>query len=182
MARFFYATIIGLLGAALVHLAIVLMLPRLSSNDLWEQMEAATTPYQPLRLDTMSPPLTAAATRDPQLALVACRYDLADGVFMIKASGRVKLWMVAAFDDRGNVVFSGNDRIAASEKLDLAIATDFQIRTIKQDLPESLSNSIVASADRRMGFAVVRVYRPDASWTPIVDDFISHIRCEPVPL
>jgi uncharacterized membrane protein len=176
MVRLIYATLAGLVGASFVHVAIVLLLPILSENDAWRQMQANATAYEPLRLDGNAG-LIASRRLDPMFAVAACRYDLGDGVFRITAPPAGAYWSVAVFNDRGRVVFSANDRIAASETLDLAVALPLQLRLAQQNLPESLAGAILTESQRREGFVLVRIFRPDRTWTPATEAFISGIEC-----
>lgn len=184
MARFLYTTLVGLVGAALVHLAIVLLLPHLSANDAWRQLESRAEPYTPLRLDNASngAAISAARTLDPMFAVMACRYDLADGVFSITAPGNSDFWSVAVFDDFGRILFSANDRIVASGDLDLVVALPLQMRALQQSPRAEYANAILTEAERSEGFVVVRVFRPDGTWEPSAEEFIGNVECGAHPL
>jgi len=43
VARLLYAVVLGLVGAAIVHIAVLFLLPRLSERDAWSRLAAATT-------------------------------------------------------------------------------------------------------------------------------------------
>lgn len=182
MARFVYATLVGIVGAALVHLAIVLMLPQLSENDVWQQIEAKGTENEPIRFDRNGVELSAARTLDPMFAVMACRYDLTNGVFSITAPPTGDFWSVAVFDDIGRIVFSANDRIVASENLDLVIALPLQMRFLQQASRPEFANAVLTEANRAEGFAVLRVFRPDETYEPVVRDFIDRVECVSTPL
>lgn len=184
MARMLYATLVGLVGAALVHLAIVLMLPQLSANDVWRQVESKTELNKPFRLDRASNGVEIAAARslDSLFAVVACRYDLTEGVFSITAPGSGDFWSIAVFDDFGRILFSANDRIVASGDLDLAVALPLQMRSLQQTPRAEYADAILTEAERNEGFAVIRVFRPDGTWEPVVEDFIDNVECGANPL
>ncbi len=175
-------TFLGLTGAALVHLAIVLMLPRLSENDVWRQIETETAPYRALRLDSQSDRLAMAKSLDPMFAEFVCRYDLAEGMFTITNDTNADFWSVAIFDDHGRIVFASNDRISPSRRIRLGVAMPSQIRAIQQDPRDELRGSIVAESRRSEGFAIVRLFRPDPSWEQVVRNFIAQTQCAPVPV
>lgn len=184
MARMLYATLVGLVGAALVHLAIVLMLPQLSANDVWRQIESESELNVPLRLDRAAngTRIAAARTLDSTFAVVACRYDLANGVFSITAPGNGDFWSVAVFDDYGRILFSANDRIVASGKLDLAVALPLQMRALQQTPRAEYAEAILTEAERNEGFVVIRVFRPDDTWEPLVEELIDNVECITNPL
>ncbi|WP_421852514.1 DUF1254 domain-containing protein [Oricola sp.] len=182
MFRFLYATVIGVVGAGLIHLAVILLLPLFSSNDVWQQIEAQSQPYEIVRLDGRADRFAAARVFDPNFAVFACRFNLADGVFWIRSPGNIDYWSVAVFDDRGAILFSANDRIAATKAIDLSVALQPQIRFLRQNPKALLENSIMTGAARREGFAVVRIFRPDPSWEPVVERFASQMRCTSLPV
>lgn len=184
MARLLYATIVGLVGAVLVHLAIVLMLPLLSANDVWRQILATTDTYHPVRLDKEGNSVEIAAARslDPMFAVIACRYDLADGPLRINAPGNGDFWSVVVFDDFGRIVFSANDRIVATDALDVVVAEPLQLRLLQQNPRAEMANSILTEASRPEGFVIVRAFRPDDTWEPAAEEFLRGIDCHATPL
>lgn len=182
MSRYVYATLVGLVGAALVHLAIVLLLPRLSENDVWRQIEARAALNDPVRLDRYGVELNAADTLDPMFAVIACRYDLAAGAFSITAPPTGDFWSVAIFDDLGRILFSANDRIVATENLDIVIARPQQMRILQQAPRPEFTNAVLTEANRDKGFAVLRIFRPDDTYEPVVRAFIDRIACGTSPL
>jgi len=184
MARFLYATLVGLVGAALVHVAIVLMLPHLSANDVWRQIEAKTALYQPARLDRNGdgPLIAAARSLDPMFAVAACRYNLADGVFSITAPGNGDFWSIAVLDDFGRILFSANDRIVATDDLELVVALPLQMRVLQQNPRADFADAIMAEAGRSEGFVVVRTFRPDTTWEPVAEEFLQNVECRANPL
>jgi uncharacterized membrane protein len=184
VARLFYATLVGMLGAALVHLAIVLMLPHLSANDVWRQIEARTALYEPVRLDRSAngTGIAAARTLDPMFAVVACRYDLSGGVFSVTTPGNDEFWSVAVFDDFGRILFSANDRIVATGNLDLAVALPLQMRSLQQNPRAEFADTILTEAQRSEGFVVIRAFRPDETWEPVAEEFADNVKCGTNPL
>ena len=182
MFRLFYATVIGLVAAGAIHLTVIMLLPAFSSNDVWQQIEAESAPYDVIRLDRRADRFTTARHLDPSFAVFACRFDLADGVFSLKAPGSIDYWSVAIFDDRGTILFSANDRIAATRNIDLSIALPPQIRYLRQNPNALIENSIMTGAVRREGFAVIRVFRPDPTWEPVIGRFAAQARCASVPV
>lgn len=182
MGKVIYASLVGIFGAAIVHLAIVLLLPGLSDNAAWRQLEVKTPLYRTVRLDRDPERFAAAQSFDPLFAVFACRYDLTDGVFSIATPGGGDFWSIAVFDDRGKILFSANDRIAATDQVNLGIALPPQLRALQQEPSPELEDAIVAPSSRREGFVIMRVFRPDPSWEPVVERFIAETRCAPVPV
>lgn len=182
MVKYVYASIVGLVGAALIHIAIVLLLPQLSENDVWRQIETNSELYDPVRLDRYGVELSASRTIDPMFGVIACRYDLTDGVFSMTAPSSGEFWSVAVFDDLGHIVFSANDRIVAAENLDLVVTLPLQLRVLQESPREAFANAVLVESRRNQGFAVIRIFRPDETYESFVADFVSGIDCQSVDL
>ena len=181
MIRLVHATIVGLVGAALVHLSVIFLLPLLSASTAWNQIAARTAENAPASLqesiDT-DPARTGGNGPDPFFETAVCRYDLRDGALRVRASGDAPLWTVGVHDSLGTVVFSANDRIVAGRRLDLAVVDANQLRFVRQNAPAELTDAFIAPAGRPTGFVLVRAFRPDASWSAVIDRFIDGLACE----
>ncbi|MCR9120700.1 MAG: hypothetical protein NXH91_00320 [Phyllobacteriaceae bacterium] len=180
MTRFVYATLVGLVGAAVVHLIIVFLLPLVSANTPWNRIAGLTETNAPYRL----PASMAGATfgngvhgPDPFFETIVCRYDLDNGAAHLRSTARVPLWTVNLYDSLGTGFFSANDRLAAGQRLDLAVLDASQLRFVRQSTPAELAGAIIAPADDPRGFAVVRVFVPDETWTGISARFADALEC-----
>ncbi len=180
MIRLIYATIVGLIGAGVVHLAIVFLLPWLSANTAWNAVAAMTIENEPLEIRSSGDPRAEALTRglDPYFRKIVCRYDLSSGAARIYATERTPLWTASVHDPIGASFFSLNDRISVGKLLDLTVVNSRQLRFVRQNTPDVLSNSVVVPADGERGFVVVRVFVPDDSWDPVANRFVASIACD----
>lgn len=179
MMRLFYATLIGLVGAGVVHLAVIFLLPIASSDTAWNRVFAATEQNEPFRLEGGLATLGAGAYGpDPFFVTSICRYDLRNGALRVRSAGSAPLWTVGIHDSLGTMIFSANDRLVAGRRLDLAVVDASQLRFVRQNAPPELANAIIAPANRPTGFVVVRAFRPDPTWSPMVDRFVDDIVCE----
>lgn len=184
MIRVVYATLVGLLGAAVVHLAIVFALPLVSTSTPWTKIAGATQPGQPI---VLAAGLSSASETpaidgfDPYFVASACRYDLDTGAFVIRAQGGLPLWTVSVNDSRGTAFFSANDRIVAGNGLELVVVDAGQQRVLRQDAPAELQNAIIVPAGDPYGFVVVRGFVPDASWAQQGEALASSLECAPIP-
>lgn len=182
MARLFYAIVLGLVGAGVVHIAIVLMVPQFSERDAWSALAEAGERYEPLRLDESVRGDAIVASVDPLFDAVACRFDLAEGVVRIDAVGEVPYWSAAIHDRAGLNTFSFNDRTSAAGTLDFVIASPTQMIRLRNDLPADFASSIFIEADLAQGIAVVRAFTPDESWEPAVSAYLDALSCTLHPL
>ena len=177
--RIGYAVLMGLLGAAILHIVILLLLPEISSRNAWSRMAEASDLYQPVQLRNGLPDAVHDGNRDPLFRSLACRFDLTDGLLRIQASGAVPFWSASVYDRAGNNIYSFNDRSAHDKALDVVVLTPAQMLEVRKEVPEDLGQSVFVETRSEEGIAVVRVFTPDESWMPAVDSFLDSIRCQP---
>ena len=180
MTRALHILVLGLIGAAIVHIAILMLLPVLSERDAWTRMAARADLLRPVMLgssDAESPVPLA----DPFFSGGGCRFDLHHhGVLHVTAGSGVPFWSVSIYDRRGYSLHSFNDRTAAGGRLDLAIATTAQLADLRRELPDALARSIFVEVDNPQGIVVVRAFNPDPSYEPVVARFLASFACEAV--
>ncbi|MEM1376185.1 MAG: hypothetical protein AAGG69_02240 [Pseudomonadota bacterium] len=184
MGRLIYTAALVAVGAAVVHFAIVFLLPTTSPNSAGRQLlEAITEPITTAtNLSALEKDGFVNLGLDPAFRVLACRYDVTETPFRMMASGRVPLWTISVLDSAGVSVFSANDRISPSDGVDVAVLNPTQLRTFRQTPDPSLDRSIIVAPGDSTGFVIVRVFEPDGSWASIVDDFATNTTCRPFTL
>lgn len=168
----------GIIGAAIVHLTIIFLLPSLSANNSWRLVADNTEIGIPIPIDNSIADEEQNLFLDPLFEAAACRYDLTEGIMRVTANGSALLWTIAVFDTSGTIIFSANDRIADSPIVDLAIVNPAQLRFARQNTPDDLAQSLIAAADQNEGFVLLRVYAPDPSWKSSATEFLNSMQCE----
>lgn len=176
MARLVHAVLLGLLGAGIVHIVVLLLVPAYSQRDAWSVLSQHANLYHIVRLDPAgAPPLIGSL--DPLSDAVACRFDLGEGVTRLHAPGAAPYWSVSIYDRTGLNLFSLNARSAPQGQLDLVVATSDQMIALRNALPPELDASIFVEADIGEGIAVLRTFVPDESFEPGVSAWLSGIGC-----
>jgi uncharacterized membrane protein len=178
MTRLLHAILLGLVGAGIVHIAVLAMVPSYSQKDTWALLSERSNYYVPTRLDPPDgPPLVASL--EPLFGALACRFDLREGVVRVSGEGDVPFWSISVYDRTGQNTFSFNDRSTEDARLDFVVGTPVQMVDLRNALPEAFADSIFVEADVDDGIVLVRAFRPDPTWTGIVESFLSSVRCEP---
>lgn len=178
MARLLHLILLGLVGAVIVHIAIVLLLPAYTERDVWTQLGARAALYETVGLSEADPDLPV--VDNPFLAAVACRFDLSEGMTRLVAQGSVPFWSLSVYDRDGLNVFSLNDRSAGGRGPDIVILTPAQMLEMRQALPSLLERSLFVEADIGEGIAVMRVFVPDESWRKRASAFLDSAACTPL--
>jgi len=178
MRRLLYAVAVGLVGAGIVHIVVLLLLPDFSERDAWSRLENRGELYRMIRIDgTPAAAEVIHRSADPLFYVAACRFDLEEGYAHITAPGRVPYWSVSVYDRSGQNIYSFNDRTATSGQLDFVVLTPPQMIDVRKELPEALVSSVFVEADIDQGIALVRVFVPDASWAPQMTRYIDGLIC-----
>jgi uncharacterized membrane protein len=179
MRSLLHAFILGLLGAGIVHIVVLLLVPQFSHRDAWSRLAAISAPYSmaPLKVETGGPPVVKSV--DPLFQAMACRFDLRDGPVQIKAPGKVPFWSVSIYDRNGQNIYSFNDHAANGGLMDAVVLTPAQMVEVRRDLPEEFQGSVFVETSVDEGIAVVRSFIPDDSWKPAVARFLQQSSCAP---
>lgn len=176
------AVLLGLLGAGIVHIVILLLLPSYSPRDLWDHFPPGTPFHQPVRMDESATSNPLATLSNPFFAAIGCRFDLSEGPLQIRAERRVPFWSMSIFDRSGPNVFSLTDRAMSGPMLDLVVASPAQLRRLRQGLSPEFKRSVFVETAAEQGVALLRVFVPDETWTDAVNSFIADVTCETRPL
>jgi uncharacterized membrane protein len=182
MLRLLYAILLGLVGAALVHIVVLVLVPSFSSNDAWTRLAAQANLYHaiPFTAETGGDPV--AKSVDPLFRAAACRFDLGEGFVHLKTDGRVPFWSVSIYDRSGENLYSLNDRVALKRNLDIVVITPADLIELKKNLPEELSGSVFVETEIGEAIAVVRAFVPNDTWLPTVASFLGGLSCSPETL
>lgn len=178
ISRLLHAIGLGIVGAGIVHIAVLFLLPAYSQNDVWSQLSANPQPYTPVRLEADASG-RAAALSNPFLKAAACQFDLADGVLHLRAQSRIPFWSASVYDRSGLNVFSLTDRAANGPVLDLVVASPAQMSRLRIGPPEELERSVFVETAVEQGFALVRIFVPDETWEDLADAFFGNLTCVP---
>ncbi|MCV0396162.1 MAG: DUF1254 domain-containing protein [Rhizobiaceae bacterium] len=174
-----YALLLGLVGAAIVHIAVLLMVPAYSERDAWSKLAAAAGPYSIVRVsgDETVEPLVSGI--DPLFEAAACRFDLSEAPARLAGRETVPFWSVSVYDRAGVNLYSFNDRTADQGLLDLLIVTPAQMLELRKELPAEYERSVIVETEATEGIVVVRAFRPDAEWRAEVLRFLEGVTCRP---
>jgi uncharacterized membrane protein len=174
-----YAIVTGVIGAAILHLVIILALPQFSDRDAFTRVLAEGEINQ---FHQIGASLDAAGLSrdDPFVDAAVCGFDLSDSpIRLVGANPGVPFWSLGVFNGRSDEVFSINDRTSADHSLDVVIGTPQQLTQLRKALPDGLSQSILVESAATDGFVVLRGMAPMQSIQPFVAEFLGKASCAP---
>jgi uncharacterized membrane protein len=178
MRSIVFAVLVGLVGAALLHIVIVLALPRFTGKDAYSRVLGL---YEMDSFFSLSaePGPTGLANDDPYLRTAVCGFSVDGGPARFVAKGSVPFWSLSIYDANSNEIFSMNDHTAVNGNLDLVMATPIQLVDLRKTPPENLAQSILVEMPDEEGYAVLRALAPMDSFEETARDFLAESSCEP---
>lgn len=180
MGKLFRALLFGLIGAGIVHIAVVLLVPFYSDRNAWSRISAYGDDWQFHSVTRDGAPGTVPLAFDPLFQAAACRFDIVDLPAHITGIGTAPYWSISVYNRQGENIYSINDRTAIADQLDLVIATPLQMIELNKTKPAAAENSVLIEADMDEGFVVIRSFVPDESWKEEIDSFLKSASCTPL--
>lgn len=178
MGKLLYSLIVGVIGAGLVHIATLFLIPNVSENDAWSRLVTLAAPETLAIIEPGSPIAASMRVLDPRFITASCRFSLRDGPVLLSGEGHPPFWSISIYNRHGENMFSLNDRIATDGALSIALVTPLQIIELQNEMPPELAKSILAEADIDEGFVVLRTFVPDQSYEAGVRKFITSATCQ----
>jgi len=170
------AIAIGLVGAAFIHIVIILALPMWTGKDAWTRVEAlgATNRFYQLANE---PNTTGLYNENPHVRSAVCRFDITDGPVRIIASGDVPAWTVSAYDVSSNETYSMNDRSAIGTGVHIALVTPAQMLQLRRFMPRSLERAVLVELTNPQGYLALRAVAPLPSQETAARAFLKNAVC-----
>ena len=178
MGKLIHTLFIGIIGAGLVHIAQVFLLPVVAENDAWARLTPVAATGEFLQIDPQSNIAASMRALDRNFTVGACLFSLEEGPVQIVGPKAPSFWSMSVYNRRGENVYSLNDRITADGALDVIVATPVQIIELQNNPDEDFSRSAIAETDIDDGFVVLRAFQETRSMKAQTEAFIAASRCD----
>lgn len=185
MGKLLLALLVGLVGAAIVHIAVIFAIPRVAQNDSWNRLSRLGDLFATIQVAAV-PAQGADPTPgadfvfvDPSFIDVACRFDLADAPVRVQAAERTGFWSASIYARNGDNLYSISERVALEGQLDLLVGTREQLDLARVEGTDSDDTAIPVELPPGEGYVTVRALVRAESERPFVDRFARSITCRP---
>ncbi len=171
----------GTLLGGIVHLATVLILPNLASQDAYSRL----APIAPVNAVTPLPPPSAEKSPipflDPAFAMAVCRYDLTEGP--IKLSVPVSpAYTSVSFYTRSEVAYYAiNDRAAGRRVIELDLMTSEQRGDLPGDEEVTAADRLIVESPTTTGLIIIKALAPELGLLPAARSALAGARCQLQP-
>lgn len=176
--KFVFAAVTGLVGAALLHIIIILALPSFTGQDAYTRVQAEGPENAFYSLPDMSQG-EGLANLDPYVKVAVCHFDVTTQPVRFVAGKGPGFWSLAVYNSRSDEVFSINDRTSVDGSVDVLAASSVQLGRIRKALPDSLSRTITVELKDPLGYAVLRTMAPQTSFEENAREFLADAVCTP---
>ena len=179
MIKLIYAVMLAICGAVLIHIGIILLIPRLSDTEMLNKLMTLSQTRDPMIFDGTEESPATLPELDPFFRYRVCFYDLEEGPFQLISSGDVPFFSASLLSENGDVFFSITDRQTINRTLDIEVRLAAEQQRLSQSLENApeLSGTVPVFVQQSRGLAVVRAFVPDESWNNIVNDFLKNLVC-----
>lgn len=186
MLRILLALLVGLVGAAVVHIAVIFAIPRVAEDNAWGRLSRIAPLFEPVAVPALQPEAdrrSGFAFVDPLFVTYACRFDTGDGPVRLSAVGETRFWSASIYTRGGDNIYSTNRRVAPDGAFDLLVATAVELEAIRLDSGFPGDNTVPVAAPAGEFYLTIRAAVDDESERPQVEAFMSAIACEaPTPV
>jgi uncharacterized membrane protein len=171
----------GTLLGGIVHLATVLILPNLATQDAYSRL----APIAPVNAVAPLPSPTAETAAipflDPAFAMAVCRYDLTEGP--IKLSVPVSpAYTSVSFYTRSQVAYYAiNDRAAGRRIIELDLMTSEQRADLPGDEEVTAADRLIVESPTVTGLIMIKALAPEAGMLPAARSALAGARCQVQP-
>ena len=171
----------GALLGGIVHLATVLILPRLATQDAYSRLTPIAAVNAVTPIPAPSPEKAAMPFMDPAFAMSVCRYDLSDGP--IKFSVPVSpAYTSVSFYTRSEVAYYAiNDRAAGRRVIELELMTPEQRNDLPGDEEVTAADRLIVESPTTTGLILIKALAPEPGLLPIARSTLAAARCQVQP-
>ncbi|MBV9290401.1 MAG: hypothetical protein JO288_21730 [Hyphomicrobiales bacterium] len=172
-----------LILAALVHLLVVSIVPRVAARDAFAKLEPLGALDETVALPRASPKERLLPYADPAVAMSFCRFDLALGPIRVTAPTGRAFASISFHTRRGLVFYELTDKAAAHGLIGAVLATPDDIRLLAaHDDEESASRDLRIAAPDNEGYVAMRVFSELPSLYAQAEAEARQLKCRPEPI
>jgi len=172
-----------LILAALVHLLVVSIVPRVAARDAFAKLEPLGGLGETIVLPRASPKERLLPYADPAVAMSICRFDLALGPIRVTAPTGRAFASISFHTRRGLVFYELTDKAASHGLIGAVLATPDDIRSLAaHDEEENPSRDLRIAAPDNDGYVAMRVFSELPSLYAEAEAEARQLKCQPEPI
>ena len=181
MIRFLLWLVGGALLGGIVHLATVLLLPRIATLDAYSRLSAITPVNAVSPIPTPTPEQAIMPFMDPAFVAAVCRYDLSDGPLKFTVPISPSYTSVSFYTQGDVAYYAINDRSAGRRVIELELMTTEQRAEQPQNEEITAADRLIVESPSETGLVVIRALAAEPGWVPAARNALLQARCQQQP-
>jgi uncharacterized membrane protein len=169
----------ALLLAGIVHLATVLLLPRMATQDAYARVSAIAPVNSVIPIPGPTPEKALMPFMDPAFQASVCRYDLSRGPLKFSVPISQAYTSVSFYTRTDVAYYAINDRAAGRRMIELDLMTTTQRAALPENEEITAADRLIVTSPTTTGLIVIRALAPEAGWIPAVQNALAAARCRP---
>ncbi len=151
----------GLLLGGIVHLATVLMLPGMATQDAYARVSAVAPVNAVIPIPPPTPEKAVMPFMDPAFAVSVCRYDLARGPLKFSVPISPAYTSVSFYTRADVAYYAINDRAAGRRVIELDLMTTEQRAALPENEEITAADRLIVTSPTTTGLIVIRALAPE---------------------
>jgi uncharacterized membrane protein len=179
--RFLLWLLGGVLLGGVVHLATVLLLPRMATQDAYSRLAPLTPVNKVVPVPHPSPDKATMPFMDPAFAIAVCRYDLTDAPlkFSVPIS---QAYTSVSFYTRADIAYYAiNDRAAGRRVIELDLMTPDQHNDLPDNEEITAADRLIVESPTNTGLIVIKALAAEPGLLASAQNILNSAKCQPMP-
>jgi uncharacterized membrane protein len=172
----------GVLLGLVIHLVVILILPRISENSVYTRIAAMDALNKTNLLPLPKPGEPNPLHLDPDMSYALCKLQLASGPGELTGTLPLSFWSVAVYDNTGAVLYSTTNRDGIGQTLDLGIFDPAQTRLLAEQKIDISPGLLIVEARTDEVFVIVRLAPEHPSMRARYEDQLSRLACRNIAI
>jgi uncharacterized membrane protein len=169
----------ALLLGGIVHLATVLALPRLATQDAYARVAAIAPVNVVVAMPSPTPEQAIMPFMDPAFAVSVCRYDLTRGPLKFSVPITQAYTSVSFYTSSDVAYYAINDRAAGRRVIELDLMTAAQRAELPENEDITAADRLIVASPTNTGLIVIRALIPETGLIPAARSVLAAARCRP---
>jgi uncharacterized membrane protein len=171
----------GLVLGGIIHIMVILSLPRLAEETLWTRIATLDASNKLLILPQVAAGEANPLGLDPELIYGICRVDLTEGPAYVTGTLPDAFWSVAIYNEQGVVTYSTTNRDGIGQTLDLGVFNAAQTRLLAQQQLDVEEGVLVVEANSDKLAILIRLAPPHQAMRQRFADTLAQTVCATRP-
>jgi uncharacterized membrane protein len=171
----------GMLLGGVVHLATILILPSMATNDAYSRLAPLAPVNKVVPLPPPAPDKAAMPFMDPAFAVAVCRYDLSAAPlkFSVPIS---QAYTSVSFYTRSDIAYYAiNDRAAGRRVIELDLMTAEQHGDVPDNEEVTAADRLIVESPSTTGLIVIKALAAEPGLLTAAQSTLAAARCQPQP-